>query len=167
MKLHLGCGDKYMKGWINCDIKTNVNADRVMNFEEPLPFDDNSVDEIYSRQTFEHIRNIIPFMQELHRICKKGAIIHSKVPMFCCYSYWARVEHVTAFSPHTFKSGTFIDIFDTKFRINYFMEPKKGPIEVFGKIMTWFSNKYPYFYCRNLAFIFPASEIEYWLEVKK
>lgn len=44
-KLHLGCGNKYLDGWINIDINSDY-ADIKMDIKD-LSFDNNSIDEIY------------------------------------------------------------------------------------------------------------------------
>jgi len=85
MKLNFGCGNDYKKGYVNCDISKEVKLDKIIDLEKELPFEDNSVDEIYSRHTFEHVNNFIPLMHELHRICKKEAIIKIKTPFFSAW----------------------------------------------------------------------------------
>lgn len=72
MKLHLGCGNDYKKGYINCDWTDKVKVDKVVNLEEPLTmFKDNSIEEVICFHVLEHIKNFIPLMHELYRICKK------------------------------------------------------------------------------------------------
>ena len=76
MKLHLGCGNDYKEGYLNCDWTNNVRVDRIVDLEKPLKmFKTNSVDEIVCNHVLEHIVNFVPLMHELHRISKKGAII--------------------------------------------------------------------------------------------
>jgi len=82
VKLNLGYGNDYKKGYINCDISKEVKPDKIVNLEKELPFKDNSVDEIIINHTLEHIHNFISLMHELHRICKKEAIIKIKTPFF-------------------------------------------------------------------------------------
>lgn len=74
---HLGCGKTVLAGWINLDIATAPGVDLVANLdacaETPLPFVADTIDEIRARHVIEHLRNALPFMQELHRIAKTGA----------------------------------------------------------------------------------------------
>ena len=48
--------------------------------EIPLPFETDSFDEFLASHLFEHLRNPLPFMQELHRIAKVGAKAVFRVP---------------------------------------------------------------------------------------
>jgi SAM-dependent methyltransferase len=46
----------------------------------PLPFQADTFDEFLASHLFEHLRNPLPFMQELHRIAKPGAKAGFRVP---------------------------------------------------------------------------------------
>lgn len=66
---------------MNVDIMPLPGVDVVADFEAAsLPFPDDSVEEFHGRHVLEHVRNILPFMQELHRIAKADARAVFKVP---------------------------------------------------------------------------------------
>lgn len=72
-KINLGSGDKYLKGFINCDVLTNVKSDKVFDLNTfPYPFKSNYADEIRMDNVLEHLDNIVDVMRELHRILKKN-----------------------------------------------------------------------------------------------
>jgi len=103
VKLNLGCGNDLKKDYINVDASKEVNPDKVWDLEKtPLPFKDNSVDEILAYHVLEHIHNFIPLMHEFHRICKPGAIIKIKTPFYSSWGQFNDPTHVRFFSPFTF-----------------------------------------------------------------
>jgi len=174
MKLHLGCGNDYKKGYLNCDISKEVNPDKVVDLEKKLPFKDNSVSEIIANHVFEHVVNFVPLMHEIHRVCKKGAVIKIKTPFFAAWGQYNDPTHVRFFTPFTFdyfRKGNYShevsankDMFEIKeSKINYGI----GASSKLNWIMNPLINVHQAFYCRFFAFIFPASEMRYELKVIK
>ena len=81
-KLNLGSGNRKREDWINIDINSNNNPDIVRDISKGLPFDDDSVDEIYISHVIEHLKweDFFFVMSEMHRVCKKGAQLQIIVP---------------------------------------------------------------------------------------
>ena len=177
MKLHLGCGNDRRKGYINIDSSMDVNPDIVLDLEKtPLPFRENSVDEIMANHILEHIRNFIPLMHDIHRICRKNAIIKIRTPFYSAWGQYNDPTHVRFFSPFTFS------YFEGKH--NYSHQVKKenqnnfkvekavihfgiGKTKILNRILDPLLNLNQKFYCRFLAFLIPAAEIEFELRVIK
>ena len=171
MKLHLGCGKIKKLGYINCDISPLVAPDLIVDLEKKLPFNDNSVHEVYTRHTLEHIANFIPLMTELQRVCKKEAKINIIVPYFSHPSASQDPSHMRFFTWKTFDyfekdnilcfyGLNLFKIRDKKLRI-LISQPLVGtPLSIL------FSN-FPNFYERFFAYLIPATEIEFTLEVVK
>lgn len=89
MKLHLGCGSKYIDGWMNVDMRKDIKTDKVLDFDKiPLPFKTDSFDEIKAEHVFEHLKCMllepIKYMEEIYRISKNNAIITIEVPFGLC-----------------------------------------------------------------------------------
>jgi len=176
MKLHLGCGNDYRQGYVNLDSSPEVGPDFVWNLENtPLPFEDNSIDEVLANHVLEHIHNFIPLMHELHRISKKKAIIKIRTPFFAAWGQYNDPTHVRFFSPFTFNYFNKWKNYSHQVGANTTMfVPKKIKIN-FGigraKILNWFMNPLinlnHELYCRFFAWILPASEMEYELVVMK
>lgn len=56
IKLHLGCGTIRKEGYINIDLRTDVDTvDLVADCFKVLPFKENTVDEILSYHLIEHV----------------------------------------------------------------------------------------------------------------
>ena len=176
IKLNLGCGNDYKKGYVNVDASKEVSPDKVWNLEKsPLPFKNNSVDEILAYHVLEHLHNFIPLMHDIHRICKNGTRIHIKTPFYSTWGQYNDPTHVRFFSPFTF------NYFNKWKNYSHQVNAKKEMFKVkkveinFGigraKKLNWFFNPLinfnHEFYCRFFAWILPSSEIEYELEVIK
>jgi len=54
MKLNIGCGVQYIKGWVNIDIAGN-KLELQHDIRKPLPYADNSVSCAYSEHMIEHL----------------------------------------------------------------------------------------------------------------
>ena len=70
---------------------------------KPLPFADNSVDEVIADYLMEHIVNLVPLMEELYRVCEKDAKIVFKVPYFKSTAAFKDPTHVRFFTERTFE----------------------------------------------------------------
>ena len=84
MKLHLGCGQKYIKGFKHIDQIFYDHIDWVAPIY-PLPFiDDNSVQEIYSSHALEYFdfHQAYNVLCEWKRCLKKEGILRLSVPDF-------------------------------------------------------------------------------------
>ena len=81
MKLHLGCGDKKLEGYVNVDMygSPDVVAD-LSRF--PWPFESNSADEIFSEHFLEHVIDYEKTILEIHRILKPDGALCFRVPHF-------------------------------------------------------------------------------------
>lgn len=90
MKLHLGCGEKYLKDYINIDypgVKHTVQkksvADKFIDILD-LAYPPNSVDEIRLHHTFEHFPRHIScaLLTCWHTWLKPKGVLHIEVPDF-------------------------------------------------------------------------------------
>jgi len=66
MKLHLGCGEKILKGYVNIDVRTNLKCDVVEDIKFLNSFENNSISEIYASHVLEHF-NRKEYMSVLFR----------------------------------------------------------------------------------------------------
>lgn len=58
VKLNLGCGEYYARGWVNVDLndEARVKPDRVVDVTCQLPADVGTVERIYAGHLLEHIK---------------------------------------------------------------------------------------------------------------
>ena len=106
-KLHLGCGRMILDGWINLDIMDLPGVDITADLDDcrknPLPFCENSIDEILCSHTIEHLQNTLDFMQELHRIAKPDASAVFLVPYGSSDDAFEDPTHVRPYYLHSFE----------------------------------------------------------------
>lgn len=104
MKLNLGCGKKKIDGFVNCDIDKSMNPDKIIDLSKKLPFKDNTIDEVFTSHTLEHIpKNVLvnTTLPEIWRVCKNGAILKIIVPFMDSQNV---LNHVTRFNRDTFNN---------------------------------------------------------------
>jgi predicted SAM-dependent methyltransferase len=80
--LHLGCGPKYLPGFLNIDGNPFNKIDLWLDVRNGLPFSSDSVDSIYSTHMFEHFfpDELQQLMRECLRVLKPGGGIRLIVP---------------------------------------------------------------------------------------
>jgi SAM-dependent methyltransferase len=89
LKLHLGCGDKYLEGYVNIDFPPSEHTvmhpkvDRVADIRT-LNFPDGSVDEIRSHHMFEHFTRPVALglLLTWRRWLKPGGVLVVETPDF-------------------------------------------------------------------------------------
>lgn len=167
-KLNLGCGLKYMEGWINLDISdldlynNKIKVDVVHNLDKfPYPFPDDYFDEVLIDNVLEHLEKPPKVIEELERICKNNAIIKIIAPHFSYYKAYTDTTHKHYF---TLDSLACI-ILNRKMKIiKSELEISNNPlIKFIGKIFTLSKVIYE----RFLYGYFPVQGIIWTLKVKK
>lgn len=75
MKLDLGCGKNKKEGFIGVDSIAFEGVDIVHDLTQPWPWANDSIDEVNCSHFIEHLtaEQRIHFVNELHRVMKKGA----------------------------------------------------------------------------------------------
>jgi len=81
-KLHLGCYDRKIHGFINIDIREDVNPDVVDDVFKLEKFENNSVDLIYACHILEHAtkKDSILVLKRWYEVLKPGGILRLCVP---------------------------------------------------------------------------------------
>jgi predicted SAM-dependent methyltransferase len=82
LDLHLGCGPKYLTGFVNIDANPFHKLDLWLDVRNGLPFRSSSVDSIYSTHMFEHFYpdELVCILRECFRVVKSGAGVRIVVP---------------------------------------------------------------------------------------
>jgi predicted SAM-dependent methyltransferase len=84
MKLHLGCGKRYLKSYIHIDIADFPHIDYKSQISDLSMFKDNSIDEIYSCHSFEYfdISQAPKVLKEWNRVLRPDGILRTSLPNF-------------------------------------------------------------------------------------
>lgn len=98
--LDIGCGNNKKANHIGIDIRDYPNVDIIRDITKGLPFDDDSIDGVFSSHFMEHVeRGDVKFvLEEIHRVLKKGSRFELIVPhvksdqafMMEHLSYWEK-----------------------------------------------------------------------------
>lgn len=78
LSLNLGCGDRYVDGWVNVDYGTPHRTDQVVDLTGELPWETGSVSRIYAGHLLEHITP-----DECARLC--GELLRLADPAGCAF----------------------------------------------------------------------------------
>lgn len=92
IKLHLGCGEKHIEGYINIDIRHMPGVDKVDNIRFLRSYKENSIDAIYACAVLEHLTrwDYIHALQRWYDILKTGGTLRVSVPDFEALSNYYR-----------------------------------------------------------------------------
>jgi len=160
LKLHLGCGVKKLPGYVNCDLSKDVGPDVVVDVcNLSKKFRKESVDEILTEHTIEHVEDFRKAMKEVHKVLRKGAVARIVVP-------YATIP--SAFHPHHrwyFTKESFAP-FQKDHGLSYYYDFHFSEVRttlVFSRQLSFMSpiaNRAAWLYENTgLAWIFPAKEV--------
>lgn len=85
-RLHLGCGSRYLPGYIHVDITAHPHVDVVTDVTQSMDsyFQPGSIDEIYACHILEHIgrRSVEETLKSWLRLLRPGGVLRLAVPDF-------------------------------------------------------------------------------------
>jgi predicted SAM-dependent methyltransferase len=84
MKLHIGCGKRYIPGWTHIDQVALPHVDFVQDIRNLANFSDDSATIIYACQVIEYFDRdqVLPVLTEWRRVLSPGGILRLSVPNF-------------------------------------------------------------------------------------
>jgi predicted SAM-dependent methyltransferase len=80
LRLHLGCGQSPIPGWLNVDVQALPGVDRVLDVRNGLPFE--NVDSIYAEHFLEHldVTEGLACLAECRRVLTADGILRISTP---------------------------------------------------------------------------------------
>ena len=81
-KLHIGCGQTPIPGWLNTDYFPTVKGVLRLDATQPFPFQDNTFDFIFSEHMIEHVPydKGLFMLRECFRVLRVGGVIRLSTP---------------------------------------------------------------------------------------
>ena len=169
-KLVIGSGRKKIEGAINVDIVSDTNPDVQHDLNQrPWPFPDDSFEEVLAFDVIEHLEDIVAVMNEIHRLCRHGAVVKITVPHFSCANAFTDPTHRHYFSWFSFHYFTGENDFSFYSRSRFRRRDSRivfAPT-LLNKVVHRLANRYVAEYERRWAWSFPAWFLYFELEVVK
>jgi len=84
MKIHLGCGKRYIPGFVHVDAVAFPHVDHVHNIRSLEMFADNSAELVYACQVLEYFdrEEVGEVLGEWRRVLARGGVLRLSVPNF-------------------------------------------------------------------------------------
>jgi predicted SAM-dependent methyltransferase len=103
--VQLGCGSKYLDGFINIDGNFQRRVDYLMDIRAGLPFPDDSIEFIYSCHALEHlfVTDAMDVLRECRRVLTADGFLRLTLPDFLHAQRILRGEQTSSF-PRSFVS---------------------------------------------------------------
>lgn len=102
VRLNIGAGITYLPGYTNIDLSPKADISMDLS-RDRLPFDDNSVDVVFSYHTLEHIPNYLHVLGEIHRVLKDLGRLYIGVPYATDTHNLSNPYHVHYFTESSFR----------------------------------------------------------------
>ncbi|OYT40915.1 MAG: hypothetical protein B6U86_03390 [Candidatus Altiarchaeales archaeon ex4484_43] len=185
--LDVGCGERKKEiedaDVVGVDSIALPGVDVVHDLDRfPWPFNDDEFDLVIMDDVLEHLSDTLKVIEELHRITRDHGLIKISVPHYTSDNYYTDITHKRAFTSRSF------DFFDpgcagvhqyyskARFRIREkvigFSEimpsGRKHPPNIHKLLgIQYLVNRFQRIYEKFFAFIMPATELYFELEVLK
>lgn len=101
--IDLGCGKHKRRDAFGFDCRKESGVNALWDIELPLPLKSNCADVVHLSHVVEHVRDLIPFMEEVYRVCKPGAEVHVTVPYNTSRGAFRDPTHVRYITEDTFQ----------------------------------------------------------------
>ena len=169
--LDVGCGRRKREDAIGIDVNPNSQAHVIHDLNSfPWPLPDDEFELIDCYHILEHLNDVVRTMEEIHRVGKKGAIVEVRTPHFSSLYSWQDPTHRYHFALDSFDYFT-EETKHTRFYTDKHFLILEKRIE-FGKSLISLVPKFiarisVHKYEKHFAFVFPANDLYFRLQVVK
>ncbi|MGL4552054.1 MAG: class I SAM-dependent methyltransferase [Gemmataceae bacterium] len=168
--LHLGAGQKYDPRAVNVDLVASTGPDLVHDLDRtPWPLPDGRFEEVWAYDVLEHLDDLIAVMEEIHRVCRPGAVVKVTVPHFSSSNAFTDITHRHYFGRFSFDYFTGENEFAFYSAARYRRREARIVFRptLFNKLMWRAANRWPAWYEQRWTWVCPAWFLYFELEVVK
>lgn len=168
--LNLGCGTKHRADAVNLDVTSDTNPDVVHDLNvRPWPFESDSFEQVFAHDVIEHLDDVVRTFEEVHRVCRPGAVVTITVPHFSSPNAFTDPTHRHYFGYFScsYFTGEHQFSFYTRARFRTRRSQLVFHPSPLNKIVWRLASRWPAQYERRWAWIFPAWFLFFELEVLK
>lgn len=170
--LNLGCGSKHLPDALNVDLRNSAHPDIAHDLNSiPWPLPDNHFETVLLADSLEHLRDIVATMEEIHRVCRDGAVVKITTPHFSAANSFTDPTHLHHLSYFSFEY--FTGEVEHGFELYTEKQFRRRHAQIvfyptlINKLIWRLANRYPQAYERRWAWLFPAWFLSFELEVVK
>ncbi|MEE9276574.1 MAG: methyltransferase domain-containing protein [bacterium] len=174
--LDVGCGPERLPGAIGVDIRLKVRPSVCCDADvdgvrvRHIPFRDGAFEEIRVLQTIDHFRNIVPVMEELHRVAAPGArLVITVAHVSSIYSWSDPVHHLhltsrsfLCFTDHPTKGAAYTAPLFRQRKFHFIFG--RSLISLIPRFLCLLS---PRVYEKHFSWMFPANDMYFEFEALK
>jgi SAM-dependent methyltransferase len=173
--LDVGCGWKKVEGAVSVDIRTRTEPDVCCDMDVDgrsihFPFRDDAFDEVHILQTIDHFRNIVPVMEEVHRVARPGGkVVITVAHVSSIYSWSDPVHHLhltsrsfMCFTDHPTRGGIYTAPLFRQKAFHFIFG--RSVISLIPRLICALS---PWVYEKHFSWTFPANDMHFEFEVLK
>jgi SAM-dependent methyltransferase len=168
--LNLGCGAKKLASALNVDSQEHIKPDLVVDLDSrPWPLPTDHFRDVHAYDVIEHLEDVIGTLEEIHRVCRPGAIVRITVPHFSSANAFTDPTHKHYFGYQSFHYLTDEHEHGHYSKVRFRRRVTKIVFHqtMANKIVRRLANARPVGYERRWAWTFPAWFLYVELEVLK
>jgi len=102
-RLIIGCGERKWEGGVHVDLRETPVVDIIHDLDSlPWPLRDEEFEEVIAEDIIEHLKEIVPVVEECWRVLKPGGTLWVQTPHYTSPNSYHDPTHRWHLSEHSF-----------------------------------------------------------------